>query len=79
LPHAKILQSELRHFEYEISASGNVRYGAAGASDSLSWRERPHDDLTLALAIAARHQARRDAWRGHARSRHAETLCVERE
>ena len=52
LPHARILQSELMHFEYEISASGHIRYGAAGAADSLSWRERPHDDLVLSIAVA---------------------------
>ena len=52
LPHARILQSELMHFEYEISASGHIRYGAAGAGDTLSWRERPHDDLVLSIACA---------------------------
>jgi hypothetical protein len=45
LPQAQALVEELRDFQ--------VKVAAAGQEDMLSWRERPHDDLVLAVAIAA--------------------------
>lgn len=50
LPLADTLTSELGNFRVTISASGHDRYGAGG--DGLSWREQPHDDLVLAVALA---------------------------
>ena len=45
LPHAETLVSELLAFRVSISASGHDSYAA--------WRERDHDDLVLAVALAA--------------------------
>ena len=44
LPHAVILERELHAFRMKISVSGHDSYEA--------WRERDHDDLVNALAIA---------------------------
>lgn len=44
LPLAGVLQSELGTFRVAISAKGHDSYAA--------WRERDHDDLVLALALA---------------------------
>ena len=51
LPLAGTLRHELENFRVTISPSGHDRY-AAGA-DTLSWREQPHDDLVLSVALAA--------------------------
>jgi hypothetical protein len=48
---AETLREELQNFKVTISAGGHDRYGAGG--DALSWREQPHDDLVLAVALAA--------------------------
>jgi hypothetical protein len=39
------LVEELQNFQVKVTA--------ADKEDALSWRERPHDDLVLAVAIAA--------------------------
>ena len=44
LPEAAILEQELLCFRAKTST--------AGAEDSEAWRERPHDDLVLAVALA---------------------------
>jgi hypothetical protein len=51
LPLAGTLRHELENFKVTLSASGHDRYGAG--ADALSWREQPHDDLVLAVALAA--------------------------
>jgi hypothetical protein len=44
LPHAALLGAELSAFRVKVTAGGN---------DTLeAWRERPHDDLVLAVALA---------------------------
>ncbi len=45
LKDAPVLEHELRSFRAKISLSGNDTYEA--------WRERDHDDLVLAVALAA--------------------------
>ena len=45
LPLGSVLVQELMNFRAKITAAGNDTYEA--------WRERDHDDLVLALAIAA--------------------------
>lgn len=44
LPNAELLTREMQNFRYKISAKGHDTYE--------SWREKEHDDLVLALAIA---------------------------
>jgi len=44
LPHSEVLDRELRNFRAKISASGHETYEA--------WREKEHDDLVLACALA---------------------------
>jgi hypothetical protein len=44
---AKIAQRELEQFSAKITAAGNETFGAAA-----DWRERPHDDIVLAIALA---------------------------
>jgi len=51
LPLAGTLRHELESFRVTISASGHDRYAAG--DDALSWREKPHDDLVLSVALAA--------------------------
>ena len=54
LPHAATLVHELQNFRYDYTASGHMRFGAGG--DELIWRgDGAHDDLLLALAVAAWH------------------------
>ena len=57
LPDADILRGELKNFKVKISASGRDTYAAGG-----DWRENPHDDTVLALAVslwyAQRHSKR---------------------
>jgi phage FluMu gp28-like protein len=45
LPHARTLQHELVRFRVRISPDGHDSYSA--------WREEDHDDLVLAVAVAA--------------------------
>ena len=45
LPLAKVLVAELRAFKVKVTTAGN--------EVSSSWRERDHDDLVLAVAMAA--------------------------
>ena len=45
LPEAEILVQELRSFRVQITESGNDTYGA--------WRSGEHDDLVLAVSLAA--------------------------
>jgi hypothetical protein len=45
LPEAPLLAQELGNFRAKVTA--------ARAEDVLDWRERPHDDLVLAVALAA--------------------------
>lgn len=51
LPEAATLARELAAFRVRITASGHDTYGA-GVGD-LEWREQPHDDAVLAVALAA--------------------------
>lgn len=48
LKEAQTLTSELLAFKYSISLKGHDSYG----NDVGPWRENPHDDLVLALALA---------------------------
>ena len=48
LPEAAILKQELTNFKAKIGLSGHDSYGAAD-----DWRQSNHDDLVLAVAIAA--------------------------
>jgi len=45
LPHAALLARELVNFRFKV--------GQEWSEDVLDWRERPDDDLVLALAISA--------------------------
>lgn len=45
LPEAELLEKELANFQVKITPAANEIYGA--------WREGQHDDLVLAVAIAA--------------------------
>jgi hypothetical protein len=45
LPEASVLTKELENFRAKATASAN--------DAPLEWRERPHDDLVLGVAIAA--------------------------
>jgi hypothetical protein len=45
LPEATVLKQELMHFRVKITATAHDTYGA--------WREGSHDDLVLAVALAA--------------------------
>ena len=57
LAHAATLVHELKNFSYKISAAtAHISYSA--------WRERDHDDLVLALALAcwAGERARQELW-----------------
>ena len=56
LPEAATLTRELLAFRVKISAGGHDSYGAGG--NDLEWRERPHDDLVLAVALARWHAVR---------------------
>ncbi len=48
LPEASTLTSELLAFKVSISLKGHDSYG----NDVGPWRENPHDDLVLAVALA---------------------------
>ncbi len=48
LPEASILTQELTNFKAQIGLSGHDSYGAGD-----DWRSSNHDDLVLAVAIAA--------------------------
>lgn len=48
LDHAGTLVSELQAFKVSVSLKGHDSYG----NDVGQWRENPHDDLVLALALA---------------------------
>lgn len=48
LPEAQTLIDELLAFKVSISLKGHDSYG----NDQGQWRENPHDDLVLALALA---------------------------
>lgn len=56
LRHAATLIHELKNFSYKIRDTGNVSLEA--------WREKDHDDLVLALAMAAWHgeRGRQELW-----------------
>jgi hypothetical protein len=45
LPEAPLLARELLNFRFRVTSKGS--------EDALDWREGPHDDLVLALAISA--------------------------
>lgn len=51
LDHAGTLVSELQAFKVSVSLNGHDSYG----NDVGMWRENPHDDLVLALALACWH------------------------
>jgi hypothetical protein len=58
LEYARELAEELQHFRMKPQA-------ASDAASDVSWRERPHDDLVLALALAcwqAEREALADTW-----------------
>lgn len=46
LPEASVLTAEMLAFKVKVSAAGHDSYGN-------DWRENPHDDLVLAVALAA--------------------------
>jgi hypothetical protein len=48
LPEASTLTAELLAFKVSISLKGHDSYG----NDAGQWRENPHDDLVLAVALA---------------------------
>ncbi len=48
LPEASTLTSELLAFKVSINLRGHDSYG----NDAGQWRENPHDDLVLAVALA---------------------------
>lgn len=48
LKEASTLTAELLAFKVNINAKGHDRYG----NDVGDWRENPHDDLVLAVALA---------------------------
>ncbi len=48
LPEAHTLTAELLAFKVSISLKGHDSYG----NDAGQWRENPHDDLVLAVALA---------------------------
>ena len=48
LPEAQTLVDELLAFKVSITTTGHDRYG----NDVGMWRENPHDDLVLAVALA---------------------------
>lgn len=48
LPHAQTLRRELETFRVKVTSSANETYE--------SWRERDHDDLVLAVAMAVWHR-----------------------
>jgi hypothetical protein len=50
LAHAETLEMELQNFRVKITAAANETFEA--------WRERDHDDLVLALALAVWHAER---------------------
>ncbi len=50
LPLRDVLETELRAFHVRVGAGGHDSYAARGPGDG--WRERPHDDLVLATAMA---------------------------
>lgn len=50
LPDAAVLRAELENFRVKISKAGHDSYGAGEGAD---WREGEHDDLVLAVAMAA--------------------------
>ena len=55
LPEAATFAREATNFRARISAAGRDSYGAGGAGDG--WREGPHDDLLLAVGLAAWYAA----------------------
>ncbi len=58
VPSALVLVKELQEFRARITAAGNETFAA-------DWREKAHDDLVLALAIAAwLGEKSPDAWTG---------------
>ena len=60
LPDVRTLINELLAFRAKISDAGHDSYGA--------WRESAHDDLVLAVAMAAWYATRHQSWvRGPAR------------
>jgi hypothetical protein len=48
LPLSKTLAKELQAFKVTFNSKGHDSYG----NDTLSWREAPHDDLVLSVALA---------------------------
>jgi hypothetical protein len=66
LPVAATLVAELKNFHRSFSATGRERF-AAGDGDPL-WREGEHDDLVLALALAA--------WLGERDATHASASVI---
>jgi hypothetical protein len=53
LAEARTLQRELEAFKVKLTAAGNEQFE--------SWRDRDHDDLVLAVALAA-WAAESQAW-----------------
>jgi hypothetical protein len=60
LPLAPTLVKEMLTFQAKITPSGNVIYGAPATTD---WRNGPHDDLLLSVALAVWAAPRADAAR----------------
>jgi|SRR5581483_3663826 len=56
LVHAHTLTKELEMFKYEVTKSGNETFEA--------WREKDHDDMVLAVALAAwvSERGRKELW-----------------
>ncbi len=64
LPEALTLQNELLAFKVSISLKGHDSYG----NDVGPWRENPHDDLVLAVAMACWYGERPDPIRRMSKS-----------
>jgi hypothetical protein len=63
LPLAPVLVKEMLTFQARITPSGNVTFGAPATTD---WRNGPHDDLLLSVALAVWAAPRAEAARhGH--------------
>lgn len=70
LPEALTLQNELLAFKVSISLKGHDSYG----NDVGPWRENPHDDLVLAVAMACWFGERPDPIRRLSKSYYSSSM-----
>jgi hypothetical protein len=61
VPERKLLTKELQAFKARVTATGHEQFEAA------DWRDRPHDDLVLAVALAC--------WFGEKAQRRCDVSC----